>query len=60
MAVAAMTHALCEAVSPQSLTETPAAILAALVAMKQYVLRPATLLVRHVRCLDYQVGVGLG
>jgi len=60
MALAATTYALCGAVSPQSLTETPAAILAVLVAVKQYVLRPATLLVRHVQCLDYQVGVGRG
>lgn len=59
MAVAASTHALCEAVSPESLAETSAAVLDALVAVKQYVYRPATLLVSHIQCLDYQVSVGL-
>lgn len=60
MAVAAPAHALCEVVPPQSSAETSAAILAAPVAVEQYLWRPATPLLSHVSHLDYHVGVGLG
>ncbi|KQQ56720.1 hypothetical protein ASF66_20800 [Pseudomonas sp. Leaf129] len=47
-------------VSPQSLAETPAAVLATLIAVKQHILRPATLLIGHIQFLDHQVSVRLG
>ena len=47
------TNALFEAVSSWLLAETSAVILAVLVAVKQYALRPAALLVSHISRLDY-------
>ena len=59
MAVPAPTHALFEPVTPQSLAEASAAVLAALIAIKQHIFRAATLLVGHVQRLDHQVGIRL-
>ncbi len=53
------THALFEAIAPQSLTEASAAVLASLVAVKQNLLRPTTLLIGHIQSLDSQVSVRL-
>lgn len=59
MAVPAPAHALLEPIAPQSLTEAPAPILAALIALKQPVLWAATLFIGHIQRLDHQVGIGL-
>ena len=60
VAVSMSAHALRHPIAPEPLTETTAAILAALVAMKQDTLRPATHFVSSVERFDDQVGIGLG
>lgn len=60
VAVSPPAHALRHPIAPEPLTETTAAILATLVAVKQDTLRSATHLVSPVERLDDQVGIGLG
>lgn len=60
VAIAPPTHALNHPKAPEPLTETTAAILAALVAMKQDTLRSAAHLVSPIERLDDQVGIGFG
>src|SRR3989344_6696114 len=59
-AVAPAAHALFHPISPQPLPKQAASVLAALIGMKQYLLRFATLFVGHVQRLDHQLSIRLG
>lgn len=56
-AVATPTHALGHAIAPQPLPKYPAAVLAALVGVKQHARRAAPLLIRHVERFHDQLSI---